>query len=33
MMLKPLAERIQANVARFAAGKELIGVIDPTAGY
>jgi phosphoglycerate dehydrogenase-like enzyme len=33
-MLKPrLAERITENVARFAAGRPLDGLIDPVAGY
>ena len=33
-MVRPLlAERIRANVARFAAGEPLVGVVDPVAGY
>jgi len=33
MVARPLALRIQDNVARFAAGQPLVGVIDPMAGY
>ena len=33
MTRAPLAVRIRANVARFAAGEPLEGVIDPLAGY
>jgi phosphoglycerate dehydrogenase-like enzyme len=33
MTRKPLALRIRDNVARFAAGEPLAGVVDPTAGY
>jgi phosphoglycerate dehydrogenase-like enzyme len=33
MVARPLALRIQDNVARFAAGRPLVGVIDTTAGY
>lgn len=33
-MVRPLlAHRIRVNVARFAAGEPLVGVVDPTAGY
>jgi phosphoglycerate dehydrogenase-like enzyme len=33
-MVRPLlAERIRTNVARFAAGEDLVGVVDPDAGY
>ena len=33
-MVQPLlAARIAANVARFAAGEELVGLVDPEAGY
>ncbi len=33
-MVQPLlADRIRANVARFAHGDELIGLVDPAAGY
>jgi phosphoglycerate dehydrogenase-like enzyme len=33
-MIRPLlAERIRTNVARFAAGQELVGMVDPDAGY
>jgi phosphoglycerate dehydrogenase-like enzyme len=33
-MVRPLlADRIRANVTRFAAGEPLIGVVDPIAGY
>ena len=33
-MIRPLlAERIRTNVARFAAGDELVGLVDPVAGY
>jgi phosphoglycerate dehydrogenase-like enzyme len=33
-MIRPLlAERIRENVVRFAAGRELIGRVDPDAGY
>jgi phosphoglycerate dehydrogenase-like enzyme len=33
MVQRLLAERIKANVARFAAGEPLIGLVDPAAGY
>jgi phosphoglycerate dehydrogenase-like enzyme len=33
MIERPLARRIQDNVARFAAGQPLVGVVDPAAGY
>lgn len=33
MIERPLARRIQENVARFAAGQPLVGVIDAVAGY
>jgi phosphoglycerate dehydrogenase-like enzyme len=33
MIERPLAQRIQENVARFAAGERLLGVIDTAAGY
>lgn len=33
MVMAPLSERIRVNVARFAAGDDLVGVIDPGAGY
>ena len=33
MVALPLARRIQDNVARFAAGQPLVGLIDPSAGY
>ncbi len=33
-MVQPLlADRIRANVQRFAAGEPLIGLVDPLAGY
>jgi phosphoglycerate dehydrogenase-like enzyme len=33
-MVRPLlAERIRTNVARFVAGEELVGLVDPGAGY
>jgi phosphoglycerate dehydrogenase-like enzyme len=33
-MIRPLlAERIRTNVVRFAAGEELVGLVDPDAGY
>jgi len=33
-MIQPLlAERIRTNVVRFAAGEELVGLVDPDAGY
>jgi phosphoglycerate dehydrogenase-like enzyme len=33
-MVKPLlAERIRTNVVRFVAGDELVGLVDPRAGY
>lgn len=33
-MIQPLfAERVAANVSRFQAGQELLGVVDPIAGY
>jgi phosphoglycerate dehydrogenase-like enzyme len=33
MVMPLLADRIRANVARFAAGEELIGTVDADAGY
>ncbi len=33
MVLPLLAERIRTNVAHFAAGEALIGLVDPAAGY
>ncbi len=33
MIMPLLAERIRTNVARFAAGDELVGLVDPDAGY
>jgi len=33
MIERPLARRIEDNVARFAAGQPLVGVIDTAAGY
>jgi hypothetical protein len=33
MVVRPLAMRIQDNVARFAAGQPLVGVVDTAAGY
>jgi phosphoglycerate dehydrogenase-like enzyme len=33
MVLPLLAERIRTNVARFAAGEKLVGLVDPEAGY
>ncbi|HTP14428.1 MAG TPA: NAD(P)-dependent oxidoreductase, partial [Streptosporangiaceae bacterium] len=33
MAARLLSRRIQDNVARFAAGEPLIGLVDPTAGY
>jgi phosphoglycerate dehydrogenase-like enzyme len=33
MIEQPLARRIRDNVARFAAGQPLVGVVDTTAGY
>jgi phosphoglycerate dehydrogenase-like enzyme len=33
MVLPLLAERIRTNVARFATGEELVGLVDPEAGY
>lgn len=33
MVLPLLAERIRTNVARFAAGEPLVGLVDPVAGY
>ncbi len=33
MVRRPLAIRIRDNVARFAAGEPLMGVVDPVAGY
>jgi phosphoglycerate dehydrogenase-like enzyme len=33
MTRRPLALRIRDNVARFAAGEPLAGVVDPAAGY
>jgi phosphoglycerate dehydrogenase-like enzyme len=33
MVLPLLAERIRTNVARFATGQKLVGLVDPEAGY
>ena len=33
MVIRPLALRISDNVARFAAGEHLVGVVDTVAGY
>jgi phosphoglycerate dehydrogenase-like enzyme len=33
MVRRPLALRIRENVARFAAGEPLLGLVDPLAGY
>jgi hypothetical protein len=33
MVERMLAHRIRQNVARFAAGEPLIGLVDPAAGY
>jgi phosphoglycerate dehydrogenase-like enzyme len=33
MVLPLLAERIRTNVVRFATGEELVGLVDPAAGY
>jgi phosphoglycerate dehydrogenase-like enzyme len=33
MVLPLLAERIRTNVARFANGERLVGLVDPAAGY
>ncbi len=33
MVIPLLAERIRTNVGRFAAGEELVGLVDPDAGY
>jgi hypothetical protein len=33
MVERLLARRIQDNVARFAAGQPLTGLVDPAAGY
>jgi phosphoglycerate dehydrogenase-like enzyme len=33
MVMPLLAERIRTNVARFAAGEALVGLVDPDAGY
>jgi phosphoglycerate dehydrogenase-like enzyme len=33
MVLPLLAERIRTNVARFATGEKLVGLVDPEAGY
>jgi hypothetical protein len=33
MVVPLLAHRIQENVARFAAGQPLIGVVDTSLGY
>ncbi len=33
MVMPLLADRIRTNVARFAAGDELVGLVDPDAGY
>jgi len=32
-VMQMLAERVQDNVRRFGAGEELVGVVDPAAGY
>jgi len=33
MIVGPLSARIEENVARFAAGRPLVGLVDPEAGY
>jgi phosphoglycerate dehydrogenase-like enzyme len=33
MVMPLLAERIRTNVARFAAGESMVGLVDPDAGY
>jgi phosphoglycerate dehydrogenase-like enzyme len=33
MVMRPLTQRIRDNVARFAAGEPLAGLVDPAAGY
>jgi phosphoglycerate dehydrogenase-like enzyme len=33
MIMPLLAERVRVNVARFAAGEPLVGLVDPAAGY
>jgi hypothetical protein len=33
MVMPLLAERIRTNVSRFGAGEELVGLVDPDAGY
>jgi phosphoglycerate dehydrogenase-like enzyme len=33
MMERPFADRVRENVARFAAGDPLVGLVDPAAGY
>jgi phosphoglycerate dehydrogenase-like enzyme len=33
MVLPLLAERIRTNVAHFAAGEDLVGLVDAEAGY
>jgi phosphoglycerate dehydrogenase-like enzyme len=33
MVMPLLADRIRTNVARFSAGEQLVGVVDPDAGY
>jgi phosphoglycerate dehydrogenase-like enzyme len=33
MIMPLLADRIRTNVVRFAAGEELVGLVDPDAGY
>ncbi len=33
MAARPFAARVRDNVARFAAGEPLVGLIDPAAGY
>jgi phosphoglycerate dehydrogenase-like enzyme len=33
MVMPLLAQRIRTNVERFAAGEELVGLVDPDAGY
>jgi phosphoglycerate dehydrogenase-like enzyme len=33
MVMPLLADRIRTNVGRFAAGEELVGLVDPDAGY
>jgi hypothetical protein len=33
MAVPLLSERVAANVARWIAGEDLLGVVDPDAGY